>query len=184
MQTTQANTLFDRIKNKLEERGITPGSQPARAWIMSKLNHIRSTPERLLSSPNVRGNTIIGKMYFYWYDPKTKDTLPKWDRFPLVIPIEQYGNGFLGLNLHYVSAQARVSILGSLSEYRNNDRYDATTKLRLSYDLLRRASKLSMLQPCIKRYLYSQVRSGFLEVTADEWDIAILLPVQRFESRK
>jgi len=184
MQISQSNTLFDRIKKKLEERGITPGSQPASAWIMSKVNHIRSTPERLMSSPNVKGNTIIGKMYFYWYDPKTKEKLPRWDRFPLVIPIEQYSNGFLGLNLHYVSARARISILASLSEYRSNSKYDATTRLRLSYDLLRRASKLPMVQPCIKRYLYSHVRSGFLEVTADEWDIAILLPVQRFESRK
>ena len=184
MQSSQPNTLFDRIKSKLEDRGISPGSQGARAWIMSKLNHVRSTPERLLASPNVRGHTIIGKMYFYWYDPKTKATLPRWDRFPLVIPIEPYGDGFLGLNLHYVSERARISILGSLAEYRNNDRYDATTRLRLSYDLLRRASKLPMIQPCIKRYLYSHVRSGFLEVTADEWDIAILLPVQRFESRK
>ena len=91
-------TLFDRIKAKLEERGIDPGSQPGKAWIASKARQMRLTPERLMVSPNIRGNTMIGKMYCYWYDPKTKDKLPRWDRFPLVIPIERYGDGFLGLN--------------------------------------------------------------------------------------
>ena len=177
-------TLFDRIKAKLEERGIDPGSQPGKAWIASKARQMRLTPERLMVSPNIRGNTMIGKMYCYWYDPKTKDKLPRWDRFPLVIPIERYGDGFLGLNLHYVSASARAGIIASLSEYLNNKNYDNTTRFRLSYDLLKRASKLPMLEPCIKRYLFSHVRSGFLEISADEWDIAIVLPVQRFESRK
>jgi len=178
------HTIFDRIKEKLKERGIEPGSEPGKAWIASKARQMRATPERLMFSPNVRGNTMIGKMYFYWYDPKTKDKLSRWDKFPLVIPIERYGDGFLGLNLHYVSESARAGIIGSLSEYLNNKNYDSTTRFRLSYDMLKRASKISVLEPCIKRYLFSHVRSGFLEIPADEWDIAILLPVQRFESKR
>jgi hypothetical protein len=34
--------------------------------------------------------------------------------------------------------------------------------------------------PCIKKYLYKQVKSRFLEITADEWDIAALLPTEYF----
>jgi len=34
--------------------------------------------------------------------------------------------------------------------------------------------------PCIKRYLFSQIQSRFLEITADEWDIAALLPMESF----
>jgi hypothetical protein len=34
--------------------------------------------------------------------------------------------------------------------------------------------------PCIKRYLFTQIESRFLEITADEWDIAALLPVESF----
>jgi hypothetical protein len=34
--------------------------------------------------------------------------------------------------------------------------------------------------PCIKRYLYTNITSRFLEIPADEWDIAALLPVQQF----
>lgn len=176
-------TLFDRIKKKLREKGIEPGSNAARAWIFSKMRELNPTREKLMRGPHLRGSTIVGKMFFYFYNPKTKDKLPRWDRFPLVIPIEMYSDGFLGLNLHYVSASARFGILGALSEYRNNDKYDETTRLRLSYDLLKKASKLQIIEPCIKRYLYSHVESQFVEIQADEWDIAILLPVEKFERK-
>jgi hypothetical protein len=34
--------------------------------------------------------------------------------------------------------------------------------------------------PCIKRYLYSNIESRFLEISSNEWDIAALLPVESF----
>jgi hypothetical protein len=119
-------------------------------------------------------------MYFYFYDPKTKDKLPYYDRFPLVLPIEQYDDGFLGLNLHYIHPRQRIVLLDKLSEFANNDKFDKTTKLRLTYDLLSRASKIYEVKPCIKRYLFNHVESRFLEINADEWDIAALLPMESF----
>jgi hypothetical protein len=119
-------------------------------------------------------------MYFYVYDPKTKDSLPYYDRFPLVIPIEQYKDGFLGLNLHYIHPKQRILLLDQLSEYATNKNFDIRTRLRLSYDLLRRASKAYQATPCIKRYLFSHVQSRFVEIFADEWDIAALLPAENF----
>ena len=54
-----------------------------------------------------KDNTVIGRMYFFWYDPKLKDVLPVYDRFPMVFPIERYSDGFLGLNLHYLAMDSR-----------------------------------------------------------------------------
>jgi hypothetical protein len=117
-------------------------------------------------------------MYFFWYDPKHKDTLPMYDRFPLVFPIERYPDGFLGLNLHYLSFNERSALLNSLMKFRNNNNMNATTKLRVTYDLLNSTSRIAgAMRPCIKRYLFTQVRSSFVEVTADEWDKAMQLPV-------
>jgi hypothetical protein len=99
----------------------------------------------------------------------------------LVIPIEQYRDGFLGLNLHYIHPKQRIILLDKLSEYTNNSAYDETTKFRLSYDLLKRAGTAFQATPCIKKYLFSQVESRFLEITADEWDIAALLPLENFK---
>jgi hypothetical protein len=130
--------------------------------------------ERLKNKP------LIGRMYFYFYDPKTKDKLQYYDRFPLVLPIEQYSDGFLGLNLHYIHPKQRIILLDKLSEFANNSKYDKTTKLRLSYAALSAASRAFEATPCIKRYLYSHVESRFLEISADEWDIAALLPMESF----
>ena len=54
-----------------------------------------------------RSSTVIGKMYFFFYDPKHKDKLPIYDKFPLFFPIEIYPDGFLGLKLHYLSTNER-----------------------------------------------------------------------------
>jgi hypothetical protein len=119
-------------------------------------------------------------MYFYFYDPKTKDTMPYYDRFPLVIPIESYNDGFLGLNLHYIAPKYRMALLDKLSVTASNKTYDEKTKLRLNYKYLANASRVFEATPCIKRYLFSQIQSRFLEITADEWDIAALLPMESF----
>lgn len=132
-----------------------------------------------------RDNTIIGKMYFFAYDPKYKHVLPIYDKFPLVFPIERYPDGFLGLNLHYLDYKSRAVLLNRLSEFKNNDKYDKTTKLKLSYELLSGVSRLYKLgNPCIKRYLFTHVRSKFIEITADEWDRALELPVEDFVFNK
>lgn len=128
-----------------------------------------------------RDSTVIGKMYFFYYDPKTKAKLPIYDRFPLVFPIERYPDGFLGLNLHYLSPGERQSLLGSLMEYRTATNMTERSRLRLSYDLLTRSKGLaSASRPCIKRYLFTHVRSNFIEIVPDEWDKAIQLPVEMF----
>jgi hypothetical protein len=106
--------------------------------------------------------------------------LPYYDRFPLVIPIELYPNGFLGLNLHYISPKQRIILLDKLSEFANNNDYDETTKLRLTYEMLKNATRIFEKTPCVKKYLWKHIESRFVEITADEWDIAAMLPYEWF----
>ncbi len=173
--------LIDRIKQSLAKEGLTPRTNKARDWLRAKIKNLKPSRQALLQDrQRLRDKSIIGRMYFFYYDPKTKDKLPYYDRFPLVIPIERYPDGFLGLNLHYIHPKQRIVLLDKLSEFANNDKYNETTKLRLSYDLLKASTKVYEMNACIKRYLFSQVDSRFLEITADEWDIAALLPVETF----
>ena len=173
--------LLKRINEQLAKAGLQPRTNQARAWLRAKINNLKPSRQALLSDKGrTRDTTIIGRMYFYYYDPKTKDSLPYYDKFPLVIPIEQYRDGFLGLNLHYIHPKQRILLLDTLSEYANNSKYDASTKLRLSYDLLKRAGTAYQATPCIKRYLFAHVQSRFVEITADEWDIAALIPGNSF----
>ena len=154
-------------------------------WFIGKARTAAGYRRNIVSnSERGRSDAVIGRMYFFFYDAKTKDKLPMWDRFPLVLPIERYGTGFLGLNLHYLDTGSRQALLNQLLKYKNNSKMNETTKLRMSYDLLQSTKAAKLAQPCIKRYLFSQVRSQFIEVTANEWDKAIQLPVQQFVYKK
>ena len=174
--------LLDRIKESLAKEGYTPRSSAARQWLKAKVGELRPTPAALMKDrERLKDKSIIGKMYFFFYDPKTKDSLPYYDRFPLVIPIERYSDGFLGLNLHYIHPKQRIILLDKLSDTATNKKFDEKTKLRLSYQYLSTASTAFQAMPCIKRYLFNHLTSRFLEIPADEWDIAALLPVEQFE---
>jgi hypothetical protein len=158
-------------------------------WFKGKIQNIMNrfrTPdgirkEILNRSERSSDITVIGKMYFFMYDPKHKDDLPQYDKFPLVFPIEPYSDGFLGLNLHYLSVGERLSLLEGLKKFADDKTLTPSTKLNLSYQLLNSTKGISSaMRPCVKRYLFSHVRSPFIEVTADEWDKAAQLTVENF----
>ena len=173
--------LIDRIKQSLAKEGYSTGTNNARNWLRAKVKELTPTSRALMADRDrLKSNSTIGKMYFYFYDPKTKDSLPYYDRFPLVIPIESYKDGFLGLNLHYIHPKQRLILLDKLSETATNNNFDSKTKLRVSYSYLAGASKAFEATPCIKRYLFTHIQSRFLEISADEWDIAAMLPVETF----
>jgi hypothetical protein len=39
---------------------------------------------------------------------------------------------------------------------------------------------MKMFEPCVKKYLYSHVRSKFMYIYPSEWDIALMLPTEQF----
>ena len=63
-------------------------------------------------------------------------------------------------------------------------KFDETTRLKLSYDLLKGAKKYKYFKPCFKHYLTSQINSKIMKVNASEWDIAIFLPTENFAGSK
>jgi hypothetical protein len=129
----------------------------------------------------------VGKMFIYYYDPKYQKQLPFWDTYPLVIPIEPItisktdGAGFLGINLHYIPPLQRAALLQSLMDLRNNDKYDNTTKLNISYSLLKAySSRYAGYEECVKRYLLGHIRSSLHEINFNDWDKVVMLPLQKW----
>lgn len=180
-------SLLDKLNKEMTAAGIKPRTGAALSWIMQKIQTMRIPSNRsniLNDSSRVSSRAFIGKMYFFQYDAKYKDTLPVWDKFPLVIPMELYNDGFLGLNLHYLDPYSRLSLLDLLHDFINNDKYDETTTFRLSYDLLARSRRYSMIGPCIKRYLFEHVISSMVYIEPNNWETAIFLPTQKMVYRE
>lgn len=145
---------------------------------VSSSSLMREEKASLINSWNL---TSIGKMYLVYYDPKHKETLPFYDTFPLVIPIKKYNDGFLGLNLHYLPLPLRAKLLDSLLDTINNNKWNETTKMKVSYDILNSASQFKYFEPCLKRYLGSHFRSRFVMIEPEAWPLATFLPVEGFE---
>ena len=121
---------------------------------------------------------FYGKLNMFFYDPKHKKTLPYYDTFPLVLPLETYNDGFLGLNLHYLPIPLRIRLLDGLVDYSNNTAFDETTRLVVNY---KRLKNIELIRPTIHKYLSGYTKSQFRRIDADEFTIATLLPVQRFK---
>jgi len=172
--------LFNSLQNQMERQNLVARSGSARAWLQSKVMNMGSTASLVRDGSRSDNTFQIGKMYFFAYDPLTKKTMPYYDRFPLVIPIEQYADGFLGMNLHYVPPTYRAKLLDKMMDTMSNKRFDERTKFRINYEMLNASTKFAIFKPCVKRYLYKQMRSRFIRIDANEWDTAIFLPVEKF----
>lgn len=177
--------LFDEILTKGVRSGQIPAREnKARDWYRDTAQTYRRVNEGQLmrgDKERLTGRPLIGQMYLFNYDAKNKATLPYFDRFPLIFPFKKVKGGFYGINLHYLPLQYRAKLMDSLYDVTNNDRYDETTRLRISYDILSNASRFRYFKPCVKRYLTSQLRSRFLYIYPSEWDIALFLPLERFQ---
>jgi len=166
------------IQSVLKAAGNKPQSV---AWFRSKIKEFGQPKSMDLIRDGKRTSTPnFGLLNMFVYDPKGKKTLPYYDTFPLVLPIEEYNNGFLGINLHYLSIPMRIRLLDRLTNFTNNSQFDETTVIQADYSKLK---NVNLIKPCLKRYLAGNVKSKFRKVGADEFIVATLLPVQRFKKQ-
>lgn len=161
------------------------GEKKSRAsmdWFREKASNRRLNASTLLDGKeydNPRTSSpMIGSMFLFKYDAKYKETLPYWDMFPLIFPIEMDAKGFLGINLHYLPPVLRASLFGSLTRFKSKK---SNQDLAINYKILTSYANLSYFKPCLKRYLYSHVKSKFMYIEPEEWPIAVFLPLQSFQ---
>lgn len=179
------SNLFHTLEYEAFRAGITPRTEQSRTWFMERAKQLRTINRNQLMKEDpviIKNQQVIGSMFMFFYDAKHKDTLPYYDKFPLVIVLQKAPGGFLGLNLHYLPPILRAKFLDALIETASNKRYDETTKFRVTYDLLQRVAKMKYYKPCIKHYLGEHVRSKFSMIPAPEWEIATFLPTADFVS--
>ena len=148
-------------------------------WFRDKIREF-GTPKALdlIRDGKQAARPFFGRLNMFFYDPKLKKKLPYYDTFPLVLPLENYSDGFLGLNFHYLPIPLRMKLLDRVVDFSNNTKFDESTRLNVSYQNLK---SIRLIRPTIKRYLAGKVKSRFRRIDADEFTVATLLPVARFK---
>jgi hypothetical protein len=175
---------------RLSGYDIKRNTEETRNWFRSQAQAVKS-----MSGPKFRANATpfqnvenlsensIGRMYTFVYDPKWKETLPYYDTFPLIFPIDIRSDRMLGLNMHYLPPYLRARLMDSIYQTINNSKFDKTTKLQINYDILKAASQFKYFKPCLKMYLYAHVRSPYMNINPKQWDYTLMLPLARFQKK-
>ena len=146
-------SIFDEI-SKLRKSGKEPYQ-----WYRNRIKEL-GTPSQaqLIRDGKITGRVNFGALNMFIYDPKLKNKLPYYDTFPLVLPIERYRDGFLGINFHYLPYALRARLLSRLDP---NANYSALKNVRL-------------VKPTLKRYLNSNVRSRFRKLEEEDFMTCLL----------
>ena len=165
--------IFEPIVDR--QKGVLKSAQWYRNAVQGIAN--KATATGLMRSGKLNQRPSAGRLNMYFYDPKTKKKLPYYDTFPLVLPVDTFRGGFVGLNFHYLPYIMRFRLLQEIQRYASNTQFDSTTKIMATYSTLK---NIPLIKPTIKKYLWRHVRSNFLRIDADEMAIAVYLPVQQF----
>lgn len=194
-----AKTFEELLSDIKKQGGALTRSEKSMQWLQDYVRQFGGKTRDKLAKGNLTAGELmrnnpdnlvnkfkLGKMVMFFYDPKLRDTLPYYDRFPCVFPFapkkgENNVNGFLGLNLHYLPPELRAKLFDNLVNFENNARLTKNKKLELSYELISQAS--NFWKPCLKHYLNPHVKSRFLEVPYEAWPLAMLLPLAQFEGK-
>lgn len=180
------------ILTKLAQEKLGSGTQAltrdSYQWLLKKIAELRNTksiPVGINREDFRKTNRFkVGELYCFYYNPKGKDDLPYYDRFPLVLILEKYPDGFLGLNLHYLPIKYRIAFLDKLLSMASYNENDEIKRIRVTYDILNATRRFREFKPCLKQYLFGHVKSKMLAIQPNEWEVAIFLPMHQFKGAK
>lgn len=197
------DSVFEDLLNRAIEKGLMPArgklatewilerNKESREWTRDQSRRINKSGASLrgdmFADANIKkvSDTEIGKMYMYLYDAKHKKTLKYWDFAPVIFCIEKYsGNsaGHLGINLHYLPYLYRAKLMDALYKIKTTRYMNESTRLNVSYQVLKQSSKFKGFKPCLHRYLKSSeyTKTDLLEIPPNYWSYVAFLPMQRF----
>jgi hypothetical protein len=177
-------SLFDKLESEAFRKGIQARTKEAEVWFAKNVKKLGKLGPNVLKDDRLKKTRIkAGDMVMYTYDPKLKKTLPYYDTFPLAVIVGKAPGGFHALNLHYLPPKVRAIFLDKLNDVTNNQKFDDSTKFKITYKLLKATSKYKYFAPCYKHYLTPNVTSNVMKVNSSEWNIAIFLQTAAFRKK-
>lgn len=180
----QVVTSHLEMQNRLEKSRISilEAQKNSTKWLnQRKMNsQKRSALRRKILGDVTREDSSItfGNMYMYEYNPedRSKQEMKYYDTFPLVLPFDKYksshGQGFYGLNLHYLPPKVRALVLDEIRFGKKNNNIMIPL-----HNQIRNLAKNPLFEAAIHIYLYKNVLSGLSRVLPEEWIDVINLPL-------
>ena len=117
------------IKNFIQQvQQATKGRPKSTEWYRDKIKEF-GTPKTLdlIRDGKQAKSPFGGRLNMFVYAPKFARKLPYYDTFPLVLPLENYYDGFLGINLHYLQISLRIRLLDRLNDFSTDTKFDKGT---------------------------------------------------------
>ena len=164
--TSSYQTIFEKVKDQ------AAGEQRSLSWYKNtihKLSGDYTTDNPIVAEKrdsyddseeqdgNILRTTVRqGHLYLFEYKAQSK-YLPYWDKFPLVYCIKSDQKEFFGANLHYMTPKKRILAVRDLMK-----------------------GRINLPKACFHKYLKSNIDGLLLDLSSEEWDTAILLPVEDF----
>lgn len=116
------------------------------------------------------GEESVGKIVHFKYDPLYKDELYQYDTNPLVLILTDSSNGFAGINLHFLPSELNaIKFISEVSKNLTNDKNDITTKMIVTYEIIKALESFSVTKKAYRRYLTSRLRSRILILDPSRW---------------
>lgn len=172
-QLLMINSFRSSIREKIRNEGAAVNNKSSK-WFVETIKK------------SVKGHKVVkptpGKIYTYVYDAKHKDTLPYWDRYPLIIYLGLGKHNLMyGLNLHYIPPKARQQFLEELlKQYASTTTITNNTKLKIDWSKVKGFQGADKM---IKAYLPGHIRGTITEIAPKDWANIIMLPTQQFMSK-
>ena len=138
---------------------------------MSVIKEIKEKDARTISAQrkiafdylfdSVTDDVMVGDFFIFEYDPKYRQFLKHWDKYPLVLVMDIYDNGFLGANLHYTTQKQRMIIA---KKFLNRN--------------------VSIPSKLLHRYIFNRADNMFFKVPEKELVEFAALPIEEFRDSK
>ena len=173
-------SIFKQMAAEMEQKGISANTRASQEWFFEKIEEMadmRMSRQEVKQQYPIAKRQILGQMYMFFYSPLTKNKLPYYDRFPLVILLEAHKETFMGLNLHYLPIDLRQQLYYRLLPRATTSVFNEFTRLRIDYSFLKSRNSLRAFKPCVKRYRYDQMIGRMAHVPANEWELTVHLPL-------
>jgi|TARA_R110000744_G_scaffold324821_2_gene430650 hypothetical protein len=179
-------SLLDTLKTAVSGGEVKSRVKRSAQWFQDKLKGLKGEAQNRFSSTNpdkfyretenkiaaggLKRAANFGDLFCYHYDPKYKETLPYYDRFPLIMLIGADQDTFLGCNFHYLNPRFRAILLDKL-----------TAKIGKGIPRWKTLSKIREIAPTVKRYRFDHIQKKVIQIEEDEKELAIFLPLERFK---